>query len=194
MPYWAQPRLSAELGQPVGLGRHDGRQAKRHGARARRHERDHEAQDAAGGHVRGQREVRFAQRLAIQIVDHHDVHRRMVDLHDVKGTLNNERAGRNLGIRVARRRHPAAMNLEARRALEATVDGRSRRARYLEQPTPRRDFLYQVDDAYRPGLLAQRVDGLLNALLLLGRKARGQRLPSACATRNSGGLVDLSKT
>ena len=38
-----------------------------------------------------------------------------------------------------------------------------------EQPTPRLNLLNQVDHAKRPRLLAQRVDGLLNALPLLGR-------------------------
>ena len=42
-------------------------------------------------------------------------------------------------------------------------------------------------------LLTQDVDGLLDALLLLGRQARGQWLPATCATGNGGGLVDLSK-
>ena len=37
------------------------------------------------------------------------------------------------------------------------------------QPTPRRDLLNQVDHAQLLGLLAQRGDGLLNALMLLGR-------------------------
>ena len=38
-----------------------------------------------------------------------------------------------------------------------------------EQPTPRLNLLNQVDHAKRPRLLAQRVDGLLNALPLLGK-------------------------
>ena len=106
----------------------------------------------------------------------------------------NERAWGNLGNCVAGRCHTAAVNLEARKALQAPVDGRARRAGHAEQPTPSRDLLNQVDHAQRPGLLAQGVDGLLDALLLLKRKTRGQRLPSAGLTSNGCGLINLGKT
>jgi len=65
------------------------------------------------------------------------------------------------------------MNLEARGALQPSVDGWARRAGHPEQPTPSGDFLDQVDHADRPMLLAQDVDGLFDALLLLGTQARG---------------------
>ena len=64
----------------------------------------------------------------------------------------------------------------------------------MEQSAPRRDVLDQVDDACPPGLPAQGIDGLLDALLVLGGQARGQRLRSTGATGNGRDLVDLSKT
>jgi len=86
------------------------------------------------------------------------------------------------------------MNHQCAGALQAPVDGRARRAGDTQQPTPRGDFLDQVDDACRPGLLAQSVDGLPNALFLLDRKARRQRLPSSRATRDGSGFVHLTES
>lgn len=51
-------------------------------ASAWRHERDHETNGATGRHIGSEREVGLAQRLAVQVVDDHDVHGRVVDLHD----------------------------------------------------------------------------------------------------------------
>ena len=90
--------------------------------------------------------------------------------------------------------HTAAMNLQATGALQASVDGWARRTGHAEQPARCRDFLDQVDHAQRSEPFSQRVDGLLDALLLLGRQARRQRLLSTRATGNGRGLVDLSKT
>ena len=130
----------------------------------------------------------------MQVVDHDDVHRRVVDLDDVQRGLDDERTGRNLGIRVAGCRHAAAMNFETSGALQTSIDGWARRAGHAQQPTLRGNLLDQINDAQRPGLLAQRVVGLLDTLLLLVGQPRRQWLPSAGATGNGRGLVDLGQT
>jgi len=61
------------------------------------------------------------------------------------------------------------------------------------QPASCADFFDEIDDTDRPGLLAQDIDGLLNAQLLLGRQPRGQLLPSSIAAGNGRGFVDLAQ-
>ena len=92
------------------------------------------------------------------------------------------------GVGGARYSHTAAMYLDALGALEASVDGRAGRAGDTQQPAPRADLLDQVDDAQRPGLLAQGVDGLFDRLFLLRGQASCQRLP---ASRAAGERCDL---
>ena len=56
------------------------------------------------------------------------------------------------------------------------------------------DFLDQIDHAQRPGLLAQRVDGLLNALLLLGGQVDLSKTCAVAVDRCSENAEPLSKS
>jgi len=94
---------------------------------------------------------------------------------------------------VARCCDAAAVGLETCTAIQASIDSRSGRAGYPIQPASCADFFDEFDDTDRPGLLAQDIDGLLNAQLLLGRQPRGQWLPSSIAVRNGRGFVDLAQ-
>jgi hypothetical protein len=102
----------------------------------------------------------------------------LVDLHHVQRALNDERARGDPWVGAAGRGQAAAMDIELTDALEPTIDCRARRAGDLLQPAQGADFLDQINHAQRPSLLAHDLDGFFDGFLLLGRQARGQRLPA----------------
>ena len=78
-------------------------------------------------------------------------------------------------------------------ALQTSINDRPGRAGHPKQPTSCIDLFDKVDDAHRPWLLAQDIDGVLDALLLLGRQPRSQRLPSSSTAGDGRGFVDFAQ-
>ena len=88
----------------------------------------------------------------------------------VRRTLHDERAGGDARVGVARRGNTVTMDIDASAVIHAPIDGWSRWAWQPKQPASSAYLFEMVDDADRPGLRAQDIDGLLDVLFLIGRQ------------------------
>ena len=97
------------------------RQTEPHRGRRRRFQRDVKASDTAAVRIYGNRDPGPANRLSIDGVDQHQVHRRVIDLHEVKWVAGRRRmAIHRIGLRVL---FTTAAEIGQRQRLQATADG-----------------------------------------------------------------------
>jgi hypothetical protein len=118
----------------------------------------------------------------------------MVDLHDVQGVLNDERAGRNSGIGATGGGHAAAAHLGIASSLEAAVNCRAGRAGHLLQSAKGTDLFDKIYQAQGPGLFTHDADRFGHGSLLLSGKARRKQLEASTAACDGRSLADVAKS